>query len=82
MDELAELAGKDPIEFHPELFERAKNKPVGKDNDYDVDRYAGVLKLVKRKVELESGEQQRSSRSCSLLLPQYICRRSDRSGNE
>ncbi len=49
MDEVAELAGKDPIEFRLELFERAKNKPVGKDNDYDADRYAGVLKLVKEK---------------------------------
>ncbi len=49
LDEVAELAGKDPIEFRLELFERAKNKPVGKDNDYDVDRYAGVLKLVKEK---------------------------------
>ena len=49
MDEVAELAGKDPIAFRLELFERAKNKPVGKDNDYDADRYAGVLKLVKEK---------------------------------
>jgi len=49
MDEVAELAGKDPIEFRLELFERAKSKPVGKDNDYDADRYAGVLKLVKEK---------------------------------
>src|SRR3954470_21293735 len=57
MDEVAELAGKDPIAFRLELFERAKNKrverpknkPVGKDNDYDADRYAGVLKLVREK---------------------------------
>lgn len=49
LDEVAELAGKDPIEFRLELFERAKNKPVGEKNDYDVDRYAGVLKLVKEK---------------------------------
>jgi isoquinoline 1-oxidoreductase beta subunit len=49
MDEVAELAGKDPIEFRLKLLERAKNKPVGKDNDYDADRYAGVLKLVKEK---------------------------------
>ncbi len=49
LDELAELAGKDPIEFRLELLERAKNNPVGKDNDYDPDRYAGVLKLVKEK---------------------------------
>jgi isoquinoline 1-oxidoreductase beta subunit len=49
MDEVAELAGKDPIDFRLELFERAKSKPVGKDNDYDADRYAGVLRLVKEK---------------------------------
>jgi CO/xanthine dehydrogenase Mo-binding subunit len=49
LDEVAEAAGKDPIEFRLALFERAKNNPVGKDNDYDADRYAGVLKLVKEK---------------------------------
>lgn len=49
MDELAELAGKDPIEFRLELLERAKTKPVGENNDYDADRYAGVLKLVRDK---------------------------------
>jgi isoquinoline 1-oxidoreductase beta subunit len=49
LDELAELAGKDPIEFRLELLARAKNNPVGSDNDYDVDRYAGVLELVREK---------------------------------
>jgi isoquinoline 1-oxidoreductase subunit beta len=49
LDELAELAGKDPIDFRLELLERAKANPVGKDNDYDPDRYAGVLKLVREK---------------------------------
>jgi len=49
LDEVAEAAGKDPIAFRLELFERAKKNPVGKDNDYDVDRYAGVLKLVQEK---------------------------------
>lgn len=49
LDEVAELAGKDPIDFRLELLERAKNNPVGKDNDYDPERYAGVLKLVKEK---------------------------------
>ncbi|MBD0375279.1 MAG: xanthine dehydrogenase family protein molybdopterin-binding subunit [Flavisolibacter sp.] len=49
LDEVAELAGKDPIEFRLQLFERAKTNPVGKDNDYDADRYAGVLKLVREK---------------------------------
>ncbi len=49
IDEVAELAGKDPIEFRLELFERAKNNPVGEENDYDAARYAGVLELVKEK---------------------------------
>ncbi len=49
LDEVAELAGKDPIDFRLELLERVKKNPVGKDNDYDPDRYAGVLKLVREK---------------------------------
>ncbi|WP_242121531.1 molybdopterin cofactor-binding domain-containing protein [Aestuariivivens sediminicola] len=49
LDEVAELAGKDPIDFRLELFDRAMNNPVGDNNDYDPERYAGVLKLVKEK---------------------------------
>ena len=51
MDEVAEAAGKDPLEFRLELFDRAINNPVGdpENNDYDPERYAGVLKLVKEK---------------------------------
>ncbi|MBM3178522.1 MAG: molybdopterin-dependent oxidoreductase [Bacteroidetes bacterium] len=49
LDEVAELAGKDPIEFRLELLDRALNNPVGKNNDYDAARYAGVLKLVREK---------------------------------
>ncbi len=49
LDEVAEAAGKDPIDFRLELFDRAIKNPVGKDNDYDAERYAGVLKLVKEK---------------------------------
>ncbi len=49
IDEVAEAAGKDPIDFRLELFERAMNNPVGSDNDYDPARYAGVLKLVREK---------------------------------
>lgn len=49
LDELAEVMGKDPIEFRLELLKRAKENPVGANNDYDADRYAGVLKLVKEK---------------------------------
>ncbi len=49
MDEVAEAAGKDPIEFRLALFNRAMENPVGDDNDYDAERYAGVLELVKEK---------------------------------
>lgn len=49
LDEVAEAAGKDPIEFRLELLNRAKNDPVGERNDYDAERYAGVLQLVKEK---------------------------------
>ena len=49
LDECAEAAGKDPIEFRLELFDRAIKNPVGEKNDYDAERYAGVLKLVKEK---------------------------------
>ena len=49
LDEVAEAAGKDPIEFRLELLERAGKNPVGENNDYEADRYAGVLKLVKEK---------------------------------
>ena len=49
LDEVAEEAGKDPIDFRLELFDRAINNPVGEKNDYDPERYAGVLKEVKEK---------------------------------
>lgn len=49
LDEVAEAAGKDPIDLRLELFDRAKNDPVGAEHEYDADRYAGVLKLVKEK---------------------------------
>jgi len=49
LDEVAAEAGKDPIDFRLELFDRAINDPVGEENDYDPERYAGVLKLVKEK---------------------------------
>ncbi|WP_339709246.1 molybdopterin cofactor-binding domain-containing protein [uncultured Kriegella sp.] len=49
LDEVAEAAGKDPIDFRLELLNRAAKNPVGEKKDYDADRYAGVLKLVKEK---------------------------------
>ena len=49
LDEVAEAAGKDPIDFRLELFDRAIKDPVGEKNDYEAERYAGVLKLVREK---------------------------------
>lgn len=49
LDELAEALGKDPITFRLELLERAQKNPVGKNNEYDAHRYAGVLELVREK---------------------------------
>ena len=49
LDELAEIVEKDPIDFRLELLEKAKNNPVGENNDYDAERYANVLKLVREK---------------------------------
>tara|TARA_R110002073_G_scaffold193689_2_gene352644 strand:- start:120 stop:2378 length:2259 start_codon:yes stop_codon:yes gene_type:complete len=49
LDEVAEVAGKDPIQFRLDLLLRAKDNPVGDNNDYEAERYAGVLKLVRDK---------------------------------
>lgn len=49
LDEVAEEVGKDPFEFRLELLERAAKNPVGEKNDYDANRYAGVLKLAREK---------------------------------
>jgi len=49
LDEVAAAASKDPIQFRLDLLQKAKENPVGERNDYDADRYAGVLKLVREK---------------------------------
>ena len=68
LDELAEEMGKDPIEFRLELLNRAKTDPVGKDNDYDAGRYAGVLELVREKSSW-GGTQTKAHRGVSA----YFC---------
>lgn len=69
LDELAEAMGKDPIEFRLELLKRAKEDPVGQNNDYDADRYAGVLKLVKEKSGWGDPENKKYSRGVAA----YFC---------
>lgn len=49
LDEVAEAMGKDPIQMRLDLLKRAKENPVGKNNDYDASRYLGVLELLKEK---------------------------------
>jgi CO/xanthine dehydrogenase Mo-binding subunit len=60
LDELAEATGKDPITMRLELLKRAKDNPVGKDNDYDAARYAGVLELVREKSQWEQKKEDQS----------------------
>jgi isoquinoline 1-oxidoreductase beta subunit len=72
LDELAELMGKDPIDFRLELLKRAKENPVGKNNEYDIDRYAGVLNLVKEKSGWANSENKKYSRGVAA----YFCHNS------
>ena len=54
LDEIAEATNKDPIDFRLELLERAKNDPVGENNDYDAGRYATVLEMVREKSDWDN----------------------------
>lgn len=72
LDELAEAMGKDPIDFRLELLKRAKENPVGKNNEYDADRYAGVLQLVKEK----SGWNNPVNKTYSRGVAAYFCHNS------
>jgi isoquinoline 1-oxidoreductase subunit beta len=72
LDELADAMDKDPIEFRLELLQRAKEKPVGKNNDYNADRYAGVLKLVRDKSGWNNPENKKYNRGVAA----YFCHNS------
>jgi isoquinoline 1-oxidoreductase subunit beta len=72
LDELAEAMGKDPIDFRLELLKRAKENPVGRNNEYNVDRYIGVLQLVKEKSKWNSSENKKYSRGVAA----YFCHNS------
>lgn len=72
LDELAETMGKDPLEFRLELFDRAKTNPVGENNDYEADRYAGVLKLVAEK----SGWGKSADKEIHRGIAAYFCHNS------
>ncbi|MHA8053876.1 xanthine dehydrogenase family protein molybdopterin-binding subunit [Aquirufa sp. OSTEICH-129A] len=72
LDEIAEYMGKDPIAFRLELLKRAKESPVGKNNDYDASRYMGVLELVRDKSGWGKPENANKKRGVSA----YFCHNS------
>jgi len=72
LDELAEAMGKDPIELRLDLLKRAKENPVGKNNEYDANRYAAVLRLLREK----SGWNQAENKKYSRGVAAYFCHNS------
>jgi isoquinoline 1-oxidoreductase subunit beta len=72
LDEVAEAMGKDPIEMRLEMLKRAKDNPVGKNNEYDAERYAGVLELVKEK----SGWKKENNTKYHRGVAAYFCHNS------
>ncbi|MGV3604620.1 MAG: molybdopterin cofactor-binding domain-containing protein [Dyadobacter fermentans] len=72
LDELAEAMGQDPIQFRLDLLKRAKENPVGQNNDYDPDRYAGVLELVRDKAGWGKSGSEKYSRGVAA----YFCHNS------
>ncbi len=48
LDEVAQVAGKDPVQFRLELLDKAKQKPTGS-IQYDIDRMRGVIELAAEK---------------------------------
>ncbi len=72
LDELAETIGKDPIDYRIELLKKAKSNPVGKNNEYDADRYIGVLELVKQKSNWSTANNKNAKRGVAA----YFCHNS------
>lgn len=72
LDEVAEAIGKDPIDFRIELLKKAKEKPVGKNNEYEADRYIGVLELVKQK----SNWSKENNKNLKRGVAAYFCHNS------
>jgi isoquinoline 1-oxidoreductase beta subunit len=48
LDEVAQAAGKDPVQFRLDLLDKAKTAPAG-EIKYDIDRMRGVIQLVAEK---------------------------------
>jgi isoquinoline 1-oxidoreductase subunit beta len=70
LDEIAEAMGKDPFDFRLELLEKAKNYPVGENNDYDPERFIAVLKLLREKSDWDNSSKD------SRGMAAYFCHNS------
>lgn len=68
LDEVAEVAGKDPIDFRLELLHRAQEKPVGQNNEYEADRYAKVIELARKQSNWDT-----LKKSKKLGFSAYFC---------
>ncbi len=68
LDEVAEAAGKDPIDFRLELLKRAKDNPVGKNNEYAADRFIKVLEMVR-----EKSDWKQAKKTKHLGVAAYFC---------
>ena len=68
LDEVAELAGKDPFDFRLELLKRAQVNPVGKNNEYEADRFIKVLELLREKSQWDSKKKTKH-----VGLSAYFC---------
>lgn len=55
LDELAGILDQDAVQFRLDLMEKAKTAPVGEEYNYEVDKYAGVIKLAAEKSGWGSG---------------------------
>jgi isoquinoline 1-oxidoreductase beta subunit len=49
LDEVALAAGKDPVQFRLELLQKARTNPVGKNNNYNIDRMETVIRQAAEK---------------------------------
>jgi isoquinoline 1-oxidoreductase subunit beta len=72
LDEVAEYMRQDPIAFRLDLLKKAKSNPVGTNNDYVPDRYAGVLELARDKSNWMEPARKGVSRGVSA----YFCHNS------
>lgn len=72
LDEVSEVAGKDPIDFRLDLLKRAKDNPVGKNNEYDPERFAKVIELAREQSGwLENKEKRKMGFSAYFCHDSY-----------